>query len=90
LVMNSMATYEPVHRVLSDREVQEHYAAKNLRLAQIAFENGDNDLASDLIKDGLKVMPRHPKLLDLQKKIENKGKQVEVSPKNWTAGIGVL
>jgi len=72
LVMKSMETYEPVHRVLSDKEAKEHYVAKNLRMAQIAFENGDNDLALDLIKDGLKIMPRHPKLLDLQKKAVNK------------------
>jgi len=71
LATTSMNTYEATYHDLSSEDIQKHAVAHNLRLAQIFFEQGDLDLASQYVENGLEIDPANSDLLKLKRQIEN-------------------
>jgi hypothetical protein len=72
IAQESINTYEPALRGVSPDDVKKHAVAESLRLSQIFFEQGNYDLASEYINEGLKVEPLNPTLLERKKKIPDK------------------
>ncbi len=70
LAWESINTYEPTLRGVSEEDVNKHAVAKSLRLSQIFFKQGNYDLALEFINEGLEVMPDNAELIELKKKIE--------------------
>lgn len=69
LAWESLNTYEPTLRGVSAEDVKNHSIARSVRLSTIFFEQGNYDLALELIKEGLDVEPNNAKLLILKKEI---------------------
>ena len=72
LAQESINTYEPTLRGVSPEDVKKHTIAKSLRLCEIFFEQGNYDLASEFIEEGLNVDPNNANLLEFRKKIDQK------------------
>jgi len=72
VAMKSMNTYETILRAVSEKDVQKHALAQSLRLARISFDRGDVNLASEFVKEGLKIEPKNTDLLKLKRQIEGK------------------
>jgi hypothetical protein len=68
----SMNTYETVLRAISKKDVQKHALAQNLRLARLFLDRGDVNLASEFVKEGLRIEPKNTDLLKLKEQIEDK------------------
>jgi len=75
VIMKSIETYGPNFREISNKEVVDHIIAKNARLAQLMINDGNFDLASEFIKEGLDLSPKDPELLKLKIQIEEKRKK---------------
>jgi len=85
LAQESMATYEPTLSGVSPEDVTEHIIARSLRLSQIFYEQGNNDLALELINEGLEAEPNNTKLLEMKNKVlvpKNVEKNEEDTNKN--------
>jgi phage shock protein A len=67
-----MLTYEPLKREIqpSTEEIRKHEAAKWNRLAKIAVEMGNTDLAKDAVSTGLEVDPGNQDLMQIKKKLD--------------------
>ena len=76
IATKSMNTYETILRAVSAQDVQKHALAQNLRLARLFFEKGDLNLASEFVREGLKIMPQNADLLKLKRQIEGEGTPV--------------
>jgi hypothetical protein len=72
IINSSFETYEARSRVVSEKEMDQHYVAKKTRLAQLMINNRNYDLALDYIKEGLEISPSDQKLLELKKLIKSK------------------
>ena len=70
----SINTYEPTLRGVSSEDVKKHAIARSLRLSQLFFEQGNYDLASEFIEEGLEIEPNNAELLELKKKIAKEKK----------------
>lgn len=75
LAWGSINTYEPTLRGVSAEDVKKHSIARSFRLSTIFFEQGNYDLALELINEGLDVEPNNAELLELKKNVTNKGIQ---------------
>jgi ABC-type transport system substrate-binding protein len=69
LAWESMNTYDPTLRGISEEDVKKHRIARSLRLSTIFFENENYHLALQFIEEGLEVEPSNVELLELKKKI---------------------
>lgn len=73
IALTSMETYEPLTQELTDAQARQHLVAKTRRLAQLMIENGNLQLASEYIAEGLQEAPDDAALLELKKQIDERG-----------------
>lgn len=75
VAMQSIGTYEPTLRNVSERKAIKHVVVKKFRLGQLMIQDGNYELALEFVKEGLEVSPSDPNLLKLKQQIENKLKK---------------
>jgi hypothetical protein len=74
IAWQSMLTFEPLRRTkqTSPEEVRRHEVAKWIRLARIALEMGNTQVAKVAISAGLKADPEDPELKQLESELEKR------------------
>jgi hypothetical protein len=72
VVIKSMESYEATQRNTSEADFVAHKVAKKIRQAQLAIDNGNYDLASAYLQEGLQYAPGNADLLKLRKQIESR------------------
>jgi len=70
LALKSRETYESMLRDVSPEEARKHDVAQKLRLAQLALEMNNRDLARQYVEAGLAIEPDNAELLTLQQKLQ--------------------
>ena len=73
LVLKSWQTYDPIVKNLSEAEARQHGVAKSLRLAQLMLQEGNRQLASEYVKEGLGIDATNADLLRLKNQIDQAG-----------------
>ena len=73
IVMQSIETYTPLMRAVSDKDIIKHSVTKSLRLAQLMIDSGNIDLAKEFVKEGLAIEPNNKDLRAIENKLQTKG-----------------